>query len=163
MNGDGHRTDDLAVTRLSSESCLHLQRNRRSNPTSFPSVISIESLKRIIFTSRESRSILVTPSHGLFMTIYTKLTLSRDVYESFHANFRPFSGNFPFVLSSCTKGSMLIFVIRFPKTSGFRFVRCTKTFHDDFLCHAYETFRDIFRVVHEIIWEIVSFLLVSRS
>ena len=30
------------------------------------------------FTSRESRSILVTPSDGLFMTIYTKLTLSLE-------------------------------------------------------------------------------------
>ena len=44
------------------------------------------------------------------MTIYTKLTLSREVYERFHANFRPFSGNFPFTLSSCTKGSLQFFV-----------------------------------------------------
>ena len=53
----------------------------------------------------------MTPSDGLFMTIYTKLTLSRDVYERFPADFRPFSGNFPFSLSSCTKGSMLFFVV----------------------------------------------------
>ena len=59
----------------------------------------------MVFTSRESRSILLTPSHGLVLTIYTKLTLSRDVYERFHANFRLFSRNFPFTLLSCTKGS----------------------------------------------------------
>ena len=42
-------------------------------------------------------------------------------YERFHADFRPFSGNFPFSLSFCMKGSMLLFV-QFPETfhSGFR-------------------------------------------
>ena len=93
-----------------------------------------------LFTSRESRSILVTPSHGLFMTIYTKLTLSRDG----------------------TKGSMLFFVISKTFCSGFRFVRFTKLSMIT-SCVMYETFRGIFRVVHEIFWEIVSFLLISRS
>ena len=61
-------------------------------------------------------SILVTPSDGLFMTIYTKLTLKSRWYERFHAVFRRFEN----------------FLLRL----SFREV--------------YETFRGIFRVVHEI-------------
>ena len=78
-------------------------------------------------------TLLVTPSDGLFMTIYTKLTLSRNVYESFPADFRPFSGNFPLSLSSCKKGSMLIFV-RFPETFHSVFRERPKHIHNQPIC-----------------------------
>ena len=86
-----------------------------------------------IFTSRESQGILVTPSHGLFVTIYTELTRMSRCVRKFPCRFSSVLRNFPFNLSSCTKGSMLIFVVRF-----------------DFLRDVYETFRDIFHAVHKI-------------
>ena len=86
-----------------------------------------ESFTQTVFTSRESRSILVTPSDGLFMTIYTKLTLSLDVYERFHADFRPVSGNFlGFVSWGVRKLSMMTSSMMCTKLSEIFFLWFTK-------------------------------------
>ena len=102
---------------------LRLKKLLEIGSTMLPDVPTIKILHKIflpIVVVLNHCGILVTPSHGLFMTMYTKLTLSRDVYQSFHATFRPFSGNFPFSLSSCTKRFNVEFFLVSGKISVFR-------------------------------------------
>ena len=140
------------ITRTQQSTSLRFSRSQFSlslNKTTFNGMKTeplITPGSILFFTSRESRSILVTPSHGLFVTIYTELTRMSRCVRKVPCRFSSVLRNFPFNLSSCTKGSMLIFVFRF-----------------DFLRDVYETFRDIFHAVHKIFWEIVSFLLISQS